>query len=135
MLKCRALHARLLHVTLAEGQRDPIPRARRTAGGGPRMVRRPVRLIVSTDRLAECWADQRYRVIREEGRIFQFPCNLRLPAQVCGSGGAGFSQPMPVHLQTAPYGPLQLAGHRSGGLSAAGRAPRQLDRVFQLILR
>ena len=38
-LICRALHARLLQATLAEGQRDPIPRARRTAGGGPRMVR------------------------------------------------------------------------------------------------
>ena len=55
--------------------------------------------------------------MREEGRIFQFPCNLQLLAQVCGSGGAGFLQPMPVHPQTAPYGPLQLAGHRSGGLA------------------
>ena len=68
--------------------------------------------------------------MREEGRIFQFPCNLQLPAQACGSGGAGFPQLMPVHPQTVPYGPLQLAGHRSGGLSAAGRAPIRLERVF-----
>ena len=127
---CRALHARLLQATRAGGERDPIPMpgAPREAGRGWRA--RPVRFIVSTDRLAECWADQRYRGMREEGRIFQFPCNRQLPAQVCGSGGAGFSEPMPVHPQTALYGPLQRAGHRNGSPSAAGRAPRRLERVF-----
>ena len=68
--------------------------------------------------------------MREEEGIFHLPCNLQLPAQECGSGGAGFSQPMPVHPQAAPSGPLQLAGHRRGDLSAAGRAPRRLERVF-----